>query len=420
MGIKDRRQSGVKHSERSEAHVKSEDFSIANLFRQASVKMRADFDEIKRTVPHAGTRGGEAEDILRRFLNTHLPGRFAATDGFMVDPKNQISHQADILVYDKITSPVYRAGSGLILPTDNVAALIEVKSVLDKAELTDAVKKIAAAHRLERSAVGPGDEPVHMHPLVTSSLLGIMFAYEARTSLASLAENLVELNATIDSDLWTHTVVVLNQGLITYCLQFPMSTNIPGIFMPPTSRETHKLLPCYVLLMLVKDPDFALSRFYTILTSQLIVFRRTTRLPFSQVLEGAADEAMNIKGYWYTTKRKLAPVAETHIAKNPGLLEEVIICDATGQPLGQLGWQPWADGHIYICHNWRVGPPPEVLEAYFRPYGEGEKVLPVVEGTQRYWISELKPGIPDHFIGVTMDLSRLTKYKYQAEVIRKQ
>ncbi len=26
------------------------------------MKMRADFDEIKRTVPHAGTRGGEAED----------------------------------------------------------------------------------------------------------------------------------------------------------------------------------------------------------------------------------------------------------------------------------------------------------------------------------------------------------------------
>ena len=398
--------------------MSNDQFSVANLFKQASLKMRAEFEEIKRNMPHAGTRGGEAEEILRVFLDDHLPGRFAATNGFIVDVKNNRSHQADILVYDEITSPVYRANSGLILPSDNVAALIEVKSVLDKGQLEDAVNKIAAARRLERSPVGSTDEPVHMHPLVTNALLGIVFAYESRTSLETLAENLADFNSRIDSDLWVHTVVVLEQGIITYHVQFPMSTAIPGIMMPPADTS-HVLLPFYMMLMATKDPDYALSRFFTILVSHLTFFRRATHVPLAQILEGAARQAMNIRGYWYTTKRKLVPVAESHIEKNPGLIEEVIIRDAGGTPLGQLGWQPWADGHIYICHNWRANPPPEVMQTYFRPYRDEEQVMPVAEGGKRYWISELKPGMPDHFLSVSIDLLRLTKYQYSAEIIKK-
>jgi hypothetical protein len=399
--------------------VSNDQFSVANLFKHASLKMRADFEEIKRNMPHAGTRGGETEEILRVFLDDHLPGRFAATNGFIVDVRNNLSHQADILVYDEITSPVYRANSGLILPSDNVAAIIEVKSVLDKGQLEDAAKKIAAARRLVRSPVGSTDEPVHMHPLVTNALLGIIFAYESRTSLETLAENLADFNSRIDSDLWVHTVVVLNQGIITYHIQFPMSTFIPGIMMPPADSHSHRLLPFYLLLTASIDPDYALSRFFTTLVSHLSFFRRATHVPLGQILEGAAKQSMNIRGYWYTTERKLVPVAESHIGKNPGLIEEVIIRDAGGIPLGQLGWQPWADGHIYILHNWRVPPPPEVMQAYFRPYGAEEKVMPVAEGGIRYLISELKPGMPDHFLAVSIELSRLTKYRYSAEIVRK-
>jgi hypothetical protein len=53
-----------------------------------------------------------------------------------------VSLQCDVIVYDVTNSPVYRRGPRvLILPSDNVAAVLEVKSTLNKAELEDGRKR---------------------------------------------------------------------------------------------------------------------------------------------------------------------------------------------------------------------------------------------------------------------------------------
>jgi hypothetical protein len=94
--------------------------SVGELFKLAATKMRADFEEIKAGSPHPGEKGEEGEQIVRDFLNSHLPKRFAATSGHLIDVNSAMSHQADVLVYDQVNSPVYRAGKGLILPNENV------------------------------------------------------------------------------------------------------------------------------------------------------------------------------------------------------------------------------------------------------------------------------------------------------------
>ena len=95
---------------------------------------RAEFEEIKRSNPHYAERGAEAEVILRDFLNDHLPKRFAADTGLVVDDEGGISRQCDVLVYDASNSPIYRRGKRvLILPSDNVAAILEVTLEVEQA-----------------------------------------------------------------------------------------------------------------------------------------------------------------------------------------------------------------------------------------------------------------------------------------------
>jgi hypothetical protein len=113
--------------------------TIASLFEQAALKLRSDFEYIRASNPHAGEKGQEVEAILRDFLNSHLPKRWRADAGVVIDFEDQLSRQSDVIVYDSISAPLYRAGDRMnILPAHNVAAVIEVKSTLNKRELKDA------------------------------------------------------------------------------------------------------------------------------------------------------------------------------------------------------------------------------------------------------------------------------------------
>ena len=124
---------------------------ISSLIKEAGAHLRAEFEFIKSTNPHYGERGAEAENILIEFLNKHLPKRFAAASGFVIDRANNISSQMDVLIYDALNSPVYRKQERVsILPSDNVATAIEVKSKLNKAELQDASIKISSVKKKKK------------------------------------------------------------------------------------------------------------------------------------------------------------------------------------------------------------------------------------------------------------------------------
>src|SRR5262245_34910099 len=108
----------------------------AELIAASAKRLRADFDAI-RAIPHAGERGRETQDALIALLNKHLPKRFAASSGFAIDPHaNTVSPHLDVIVYDQLDALTFAPADGtLMIPNDNVAAVIEVKSTLTKKEL---------------------------------------------------------------------------------------------------------------------------------------------------------------------------------------------------------------------------------------------------------------------------------------------
>jgi hypothetical protein len=93
--------------------------TVAQLFNDAAKKLRAEFEYIRSTNPHPGEKGAEAENVVRDFLNHHLPQRFRATSGIIIDKANSLSPQTDVIIYDALISPVYRYSEEmLMLPLD--------------------------------------------------------------------------------------------------------------------------------------------------------------------------------------------------------------------------------------------------------------------------------------------------------------
>jgi hypothetical protein len=386
--------------------------NIQELISQAGRHLRAEFENIKNSNPHFAERGAEAEIILSKFLNQHLPKRFAAGSGLIVDQRNNVSSQTDVIIYDAENSPIYRKGERvLILPNDNVSAVIEVKSKLTKRELEDAAQKIVSVKALEKSPITDVDQPVTFSPLITTRTLGVVFAYESATSLQSLAENLRDINRDIPSEQWIDSVVVLDQGTIGYAIQFPMSQEVPGWFGGPAS-DKFGIFPFYVLLVKEDSGELTLNRFFVNLMAHLTFYRKRSTIAFETVLGKIPSQIMILEGYQYDLKGVLNPVEEAHQQGNllKALVKFNLYSSTDGVYVGQIAWMPWQDGAI-VSYSGRFGPPQTVLEPYFKAAKIRGTVIPGILGAN-LWLSSVMPLTKEKFIQVSREIRGKVVAKY--------
>jgi hypothetical protein len=178
------------------------------IFQMAAQKLRQDFSALG-VVPHSGLKGDEAAKLVRDFLNDHLPKRFAAGSGFIIDRRDNVSRQTDVVIYDAMNCPVYRASEAAgIFPADNVAAVVEVKSRLDHERLVEAAENIRAAKDLAKTP--PPDVPV----LVQTQTLGCVFAFDS-VSVETLEQHYREVLSTHGLGRHIDLILVLDKCVMT-------------------------------------------------------------------------------------------------------------------------------------------------------------------------------------------------------------
>jgi len=96
-------------------------------------------------ISHKPTRGTLAEDVVREIIDAFLPGQWTSASGFIVDAKQRPSDQLDIIIYDQLArTPLYRDENVVVLPTGTRPFVVEVKSVLNKVSLFEALDNIAS------------------------------------------------------------------------------------------------------------------------------------------------------------------------------------------------------------------------------------------------------------------------------------
>ena len=325
-----------------------EKLTISKLFAEAAKLLRGEFEHIRSTNPHSVEKGEEIEIILKQFLNQHLPQRFRAGSGIIIDNENKISKQTDVIIYDALSSPVYRfAEKTLIIPVDSVASVVEVKSRLNKNEIKDSFEKIVSCKELKKRQFSRMDQKPTGSSAVTIGTYGIIFGFDSDTSLETLADNLIELNKEYESKLWSDMIVVLDKGVINYGISYPGENYVAGDFALPAG-ENFPAPPIYVQLIIHKDDEFSLNRFFCNLLSHLTFYpRRPTTPPFKVILEGTAQEVMIITAYQYNIKCQLKPVpTELYNINNPKPSLMIKVSDKNNKQIGIMQYIPWQDGSV--------------------------------------------------------------------------
>jgi hypothetical protein len=323
----------------------TEKSTIAGLISQAAKKLHDDFAHIRETIPHSGEKGGETEDKVRAFLNGHIPKRFHATKGFVIDVDNQMSDHQDVIIYDEQSSPVYKYdGANQIVSADAVAAIMEVKAVLNKSHLEEAYAKIEEVKRLRKLPIGEMDQKATASTLTATGTLGVILGFESDISLGKLAEHCLELNEKYETAHRPDIIVVLDVGVINYTAQLVGARTMGDLAIV---SDEFAIPPCYVHLVARDDGAFSLNRLFTGLLSHLAFYpRRPSIPPFSVLLEGTSSIAHTLGVYQFNTERRLVryetPPA-TPSERNPIIR---IRHRASKEELATLTYIPWQDGGI--------------------------------------------------------------------------
>jgi Domain of unknown function (DUF6602) len=375
------------------------------LLQSAAAQLRQDFEEIRGSNPHFGEGGAEAEQILAEFLRDRLPRRFDVQSGVVIGANGAVSSQTDLIVYDALDSPVYRKGPRVhIVPRDNVAAVIEVKSKLNKEELRDASVKVASVKSMRPSPISLIDQPVTFSSMIMANTLGCVFAYDSYTSLDTLADNLREINEGQDSDHWIDMVTVLGKGSLSYVVQLPLSENFAGGFGGPMG-EKFPIPPIYIHLTQSLDGDLAINQFFVKLMAHLIFFRRRTTLDLAGVLGSGTKKVKTIQGYQYNLQKRLVPVEESHQAqhfKNPQIRFN-LYSRHDRKLVGQVCLLPWQDGAVITCTSFVAFDPQLIFQHYFSALRQQEFFISAGRDGN-LWFSYVLPISEEDFIRLSEDI----------------
>jgi hypothetical protein len=324
----------------------TEKSTIAGLISQAAKKLRDDFEYIRQTVSHSGEKGGETEDKVREFLNGHMPKRFHATKGFVIDSDNQMSDHQDVVIYDEQSSAVYKYdGANQIVSADAVAAIMEVKAVLNKSQLEEAYAKIEEVKRLKKRPISEMDQNATTSTLTTTGTLAIILGFGSDISLEKLAEHCVDLNEKYETAHRPDIIVVLDVGVINYTAQFVGARVVGDVAV--AADDEFVIPPCYVHLVAREDGAFSLNRLFTHLLSHLALYpRRPSIPPFSVLLEGTSSIPHGLAVYQYNTERRLVrykPPSATLSEQHPIIR---IMHKASKEEMATLTYVPWQDGGV--------------------------------------------------------------------------
>ena len=108
--------------------------------------------DISSTIKHKGERGRQREHGLALVLKDILPEAYGVATGEIISAHDeQCSPQCDIIIYDRLRFPILgKTTSVQQVPYEAVYAVIEAKSIVDRAALLDAEAKFRAIRKIKR------------------------------------------------------------------------------------------------------------------------------------------------------------------------------------------------------------------------------------------------------------------------------
>ena len=116
-------------------------------------KLNASINQIRQAIPHSGEVGMLIEQQFRSQLEQILPEKVGVSHGFVIDSLGSVSKQLDIILYDRLNTPLIFASDGTqMFPVEATYACGEIKTKLNLGELRDCFDKCSSYKNLRREA----------------------------------------------------------------------------------------------------------------------------------------------------------------------------------------------------------------------------------------------------------------------------
>lgn len=220
-----------------------------SVFRSSFMELAGDMfhDPSKPNhLSHPGEYGVYREAICKRLLGFVTPKRLDIHHGFIVNRHGSVSTQCDIVVFDAgATSLMQSKELQRFFPVETVCAVGEVKSVLDRAGLVEALRKLAKVKQMRSFS----DElvpikrdvstPLGTHPY--DHVFTFLVCERLSFNLDSLWETLDSAYSDIDSNLRHNMILSVEDGLAFYVDANGKSLAYP--FVPPNALKYRMTTP---------------------------------------------------------------------------------------------------------------------------------------------------------------------------------
>ncbi len=162
-----------------------------------------------KIVNHPGSKGDEAEEILKNFLKKTLAKKYAIGKGQIINSsKASYSTEQDIVIYDAHNCPLVYSGEGVqIFPIESVLVVIEVKSriaIKSEPKNCDILKFIDSTSKLR-----------NIRKLYKQKPASILFGFEG-TDLNDLRDKFCENVISNNIDNCPNAIFILNSGSIMF------------------------------------------------------------------------------------------------------------------------------------------------------------------------------------------------------------
>lgn len=149
--------------------------------------------------------GNYHEEILKVAIKNFLSDRYSVKTGYIYYDDQNISNQVDILIIDEnyTFSYLFKEGDFAIVKPEAVICAIEVKSVLNKLNLEQAILNITKAKEVKQKSL-------------TGNITGLIFGYESPATSNKWIENCFKsekLNSITNKDyFWPNAILFFNRS----------------------------------------------------------------------------------------------------------------------------------------------------------------------------------------------------------------
>lgn len=185
--------------------------TVSSLFENMQQQMVAKMAFLSSLTRHPTTKGDITELGWLGMFQEYLPRRYRAEKAFVIDSKNQVSEQIDIVIFDPQYSPfIFKSEGAIYVPSESVYAVFEVKPKMSKVNIDYAGKKAASVRRLHRTSVGvptangfaPAKEPARIVAGILTTRAGwkIPFSERFSSSISSLkSEEMLDIGCALQA-----------------------------------------------------------------------------------------------------------------------------------------------------------------------------------------------------------------------------